>query len=309
MTLMRVANSIIELIGSTPMVKLNRLVGENDAAVLVKLESFNPSSSVKDRTALNMVVAAEKEGRLKPGDTIIEPTSGNTGIGLAMVAAAKGYQMILVMPETMSVERRNLMKAFGAEVILTPGGEGMEGAVAKAEELAKEKGYFLPQQFTNLANPEIHRLTTAQEILTQTGGKLDAFVAGVGSGGTVTGVGEILKQELKNVRIVAVEPKDSSVLSGGKPGVHKIQGLGAGFIPEIINSKILDQIIPIANEEALEMARRLASEEGILAGVSSGAAVAGALQVAKELGAGRTVVVIAPDTGERYLSTELFKYE
>lgn len=303
------ANNISELIGSTPMVKINRLVGEKDATVLLKLESFNPGSSIKDRISLSMIEAAEREGHLKPGDTIIEPTSGNTGIGLAMVAAAKGYKIILVMPETMSVERRTLMKAYGAEFVLTPGPDGMNGAVTKAEKLAKEKGYFLPQQFTNLANPEVHRLTTAKEILTQTEGKLDAFVAGVGTGGTVTGVGEILKKELKKVKIVAVEPEDSPVLSGGKPGPHKIQGIGAGFIPQVLNTKVLDKIIPMPNEVALETARRLAKEEGILVGISSGAAVAGALKVAKELGAGKTVVVIAPDTGERYLSTELFKYE
>lgn len=306
---MKIANNITELIGSTPLVRLNHLVGAEDATILLKLESFNPGSSIKDRIALNMIVAAEKEGRLKPGDTIIEPTSGNTGIGLAMVAAAKGYQMILVMPETMSVERRNLMKAYGAQVVLSPGGEGMQGAVAKAEELAAEKGYFLPQQFTNLANPEVHRLTTAQEILTQTAGKLDAFVAGVGTGGTVTGVGEVLKKELKNIKIIGVEPKDAAVLTGGKAGPHKIQGIGAGFVPEVLNTQILDQIIPVSNEQALETARDLASAEGILAGISSGAAVVGALQVAKDLGKGKTIVVIAPDTGERYLSTELFKYE
>ena len=306
---MKIANNITELIGSTPLVRLNHLVGEDDAAILLKLESFNPGSSIKDRIALNMILTAEKEGCLNAGDTIIEPTSGNTGIGLAMVAAAKGYQMVLVMPETMSLERRNLMKAYGAQVVLSPGGEGMQGAVAKAEELAAERGYFLPQQFTNLANPEAHRLTTAQEILTQTAGKIDAFVAGVGTGGTVTGIGEVLKKELKEVKIIAVEPKDSAILSGGKVGTHKIQGIGAGFVPEVLNTEILDQIIPISNEKALETARRLASEEGILAGISSGAAVAGALQVAKDLGKGKTIVVIAPDTGERYLSTELFKYE
>lgn len=303
---MRVANNVAELIGSTPMVKLNRLTGEKDANVLVKLEFFNPGSSIKDRIALGMVEVAEREGHLKPGSTIIEPTSGNTGIGLAMVAAAKGYGMILVMPDTMSIERRKLAAAYGAEIVLTPGTEGMAGAVAKAKELAQEKGYFLPQQFDNPANPEVHRYTTAKEILAQTEGQIDALVAGVGTGGTVTGIGEVLAKEVPGVKIVAVEPESSPVLSGGKAGPHKIQGIGAGFVPKVLNAKVLDQILTISNEEAFEVARRLAKEEGILVGVSSGAAVAGALKVAKELGAGKNVVVIAPDTGERYLSTELF---
>jgi len=303
---MRVANNISELIGSTPMVKLNRLTGEKDATVLVKLEFFNPGSSVKDRIALGMIEAAEKEGALRPGSTIIEPTSGNTGIGLAMVAAAKGYGMILVMPETMSIERRKLAAAYGAEIVLTPGAQGMSGAVAKAEELAKENGYFLPQQFNNPANPEIHRAVTAKEIITQTEGEIDALVAGVGTGGTITGIGEVLKQEIPKVKVVAVEPESSPVLSGGKAGPHKIQGIGAGFVPKVLNVKILDQVLTISNEEAFETARRLAKEEGILVGISSGAAVAGGLKVAKELGNGKTVVVIAPDTGERYLSADLF---
>lgn len=303
---MRVAQNITQLIGCTPMVKLNRLIGDDVATVLVKLEFFNPGSSIKDRVGLCMLEEAEKAGYLKPGATIVEPTSGNTGIGLAMVAAAKGYKMVLVMPETMSIERRKLAAAFGAQIVLTPGEQGMAGAVAKAEQLSKEKGYFLPQQFANPANPQAHRLTTAKEIIAQTEKKIDAFVAGVGTGGTITGIGEVLKEEIANVKIIGVEPQASAVLSGKQPGPHKIQGIGAGFIPAVLNIKIMDQIIPISNEDALETARRLAREEGILAGISAGAAVAGAIQVAKELGQGKTIVTIAPDTGERYLSTELF---
>ncbi|MCG0277497.1 MAG: cysteine synthase A [Thermanaeromonas sp.] len=305
---MRVAENIAELIGRTPMVRLNRVVGDG-AEVWVKLEFFNPGASVKDRTALSMVVAAEKEGRLKPGDTIVEPTSGNTGVGLAMLAACRGYRLILVMPETMSIERRKLFKAFGAELILTPGAEGMQGAVEKAKELVRENPhFFMPQQFENPANPAIHRETTAREILIQTGGELDAFVAGVGTGGTITGVGEVLKKELPHVRVVAVEPATSAVLSGGEPGPHKIQGIGAGFVPKVFNREVVDEIVTVGNEEAMETARRLAREEGILVGISSGAAVYAALQVAKRLGKGKRVVTIAPDTGERYLSTELFKF-
>ncbi|AVX31392.1 cysteine synthase A [Carboxydocella thermautotrophica] len=305
---MRVANNIAELIGQTPLVRLNKLVDENMAEVYVKLESFNPGSSVKDRIALSMIEAAEQAGILKPGATIVEPTSGNTGIGLAMVAASKGYKLILVMPETMSIERRNLLKAYGAELILTPGSEGMKGAVRRAEELlAQNPDYFLPQQFKNPANPEIHRKTTALEILEQTGGQLDAFVGGVGTGGTITGVGEVLKEKIPGVKIVAVEPAASPVLSGGNPGPHKIQGIGAGFVPDVLNTKIYDQVIQVTNEDAMETARNLARKEGILVGISSGAAVWAALKVAKELGAGKRVVVVAPDTGERYLSTELFQ--
>ncbi|AVX20974.1 MULTISPECIES: cysteine synthase A [Carboxydocella] len=305
---MRVANNIAELIGQTPLVRLNKLVDENMAEVYVKLESFNPGSSVKDRIALSMIEAAEQAGILKPGATIVEPTSGNTGIGLAMVAASRGYKLILVMPETMSIERRNLLKAYGAELILTPGSEGMKGAVRRAEELlAQNPDYFLPQQFKNPANPEIHRKTTALEILEQTGGQLDAFVGGVGTGGTITGVGEVLKEKIPGVKIVAVEPAASPVLSGGNPGPHKIQGIGAGFVPDVLNTKIYDQVIQVTNEDAMETARNLARKEGILVGISSGAAVWAALKVAKELGAGKRVVVVAPDTGERYLSTELFQ--
>lgn len=304
---MRVANNISELIGQTPLVRLNKLVDENSATVYVKLESFNPASSVKDRIAVSMIDAAEAAGKIKPGDTIVEPTSGNTGIGLAMIAAARGYKLILVMPETMSIERRNLLKAYGAELVLTPGTEGMKGAIKKAEEiLAENPSYFVPQQFNNPSNPQIHRLTTALEILEQTNKELDAFVSGVGTGGTVTGVGEILKKEISGVNIVAVEPAASPVLSGGQAGPHKIQGIGAGFVPAVLNREVIDEIITVSNEDAFETARKLARQEGILVGISSGAAVFAALKVAKKLGKGKKVVVVAPDTGERYLSTEIF---
>lgn len=303
---MRVANSMVELIGQTPMVKLNRLVKPGMADVYVKLESFNPGGSVKDRIAYGMILDAEARGLLKPGSVIVEPTSGNTGIGLAMVAAARGYRLILVMPETMSVERRLLLAAYGAEFVLTPGPQGMPGAIAEAQRLvAENEGYFMPQQFENPANPEAHRKATALEILEQME-SLDAFVAGIGTGGTITGVGEILKSHLPEIKIVGVEPAASPVLSGGKPGPHKIQGIGAGFVPKTLNREVLDEIITVGNEEALETGRRLAREEGMLAGISSGAAVYAALQVAHRLGEGRRIVVVAPDTGERYLSTELF---
>lgn len=306
---MRVASNITELIGGTPVVKLNRVAGDG-AEVWVKLEFFNPGSSVKDRIALSMIAAAEKEGRLKPGDTIVEPTSGNTGIGLAMVAASRGYRLILVMPETMSIERRKLLAALGAQFILTPGTEGMRGAVERAMELLKENPhYFMPQQFENPANPAVHRETTAREILQQMDRKLDAFVAGVGTGGTITGVAEVLKKELPQVQIVAVEPAASPVLSGGQPGPHKIQGIGAGFVPKVFRRELVDEIMTVGNEEAMETARRLAREEGILVGISSGAAVYAAVQVARRLGKGKRVLALAPDTGERYLSTELFKFE
>jgi len=298
---------ITELIGNTPVVRLNKLVGKEDAVIWAKLESFNPGGSVKDRICLSMIEAAEKEGKIKPGATIIEPTSGNTGIGLAMVCAAKGYRLILTMPETMSIERRMLLKAYGAELILTPGSEGMRGAVKRAEELAKEnKNYFMPQQFKNPANPDIHRRTTAQEILRQVKESIDAFVSGVGTGGTITGVGEVLKSQYPGIKIVAVEPAASPVLSGGTPGPHKIQGIGAGFIPDVLNMKIIDSIITVKDDEAKETAVRLAEKEGLLVGISSGAAAFAALKVARELGKGKTVVVIFPDTGERYLSTGLF---
>jgi cysteine synthase len=302
-------NNIYETIGNTPLVKLNRLTDKNMAEVFVKVEFFNPGGSVKDRIALSMIEAAEREGLLKEGQTIIEPTSGNTGIGIAMVAAAKGYRVIFVMPETMSIERRKLMKAFGAEFVLTEGAKGMPGAIEMAEKLAKENGYFMPQQFENIANPAIHMKTTALEIIRQTEGKVDAFVAGVGTGGTVTGVGTIIKKELPEVKVIAVEPTDSPVLSEGRKGPHKIQGIGAGFIPEILDVKVIDEIATITNEEAFETAREVAKKEGILVGISSGAAIAAALKKAKELGAGKRIVVIAPDTGERYLSTELFNME
>ncbi|MFS0865637.1 cysteine synthase A [Fredinandcohnia sp. 179-A 10B2 NHS] len=305
----RVANSIHELIGQTPIVKLNRLVDEDSADVYLKLEFMNPGSSVKDRIALAMIEAAEKNGELKPGDTIIEPTSGNTGIGLAMVAAAKGLKAVLVMPETMSMERRNLLRAYGAELVLTPGPEGMKGAIKKAEELSKENGYFMPQQFNNEANPEVHRLTTGKEIVEQMGDQLDAFISGIGTGGTITGAGTVLKEKYPNIKIVAVEPTDSPVLSGGNPGPHKIQGIGAGFVPSILDTEVYDEIITVKNEEAFDYARRVGREEGILVGISSGAAVSAALQVAKKLGKGKKVLAIIPSNGERYLSTPLFQFD
>ncbi|GED72946.1 cysteine synthase [Brevibacillus reuszeri] len=309
---MRVANSITDLIGYTPLVKLNRVVTEDIADIYLKLEFFNPGSSVKDRIALAMIEAAEADGSLKPGDTIIEPTSGNTGIGLAMVAAAKGYKSILVMPETMSIERRNLLRAYGAQLVLTPGAEGMGGAIRKAEELAKEDStYFIPQQFNNLANPAIHRETTARELLEQAQeiGGVDAFISGIGTGGTITGVGQVLREHYPNVHIVAVEPAASPVLSGGKPGPHKIQGIGAGFVPQILDTGIYDEIIKVENEDAFETARRVARTEGILGGISSGAAIHAALQVAAKLGKGKKVIAIIPSNGERYLSTPLYQFE
>ena len=307
--MVRVANSIADLVGQTPIVKLNRLVDDNSADVYLKLEYMNPGSSVKDRIALAMITAAEKDGSLKPGDTIIEPTSGNTGIGLAMIAAAKGYKAVLVMPETMSMERRNLLRAYGADLVLTPGPEGMGGAIRKAQELAKENGYFVPQQFENPANPEIHRLTTGPEITEQMGEQLDAFISGIGTGGTITGAGQVLKEKYKNIKIYAVEPTDSPVLSGGKPGPHKIQGIGAGFVPDTLDTKIYDEVIQITNDEAFDYARRAAKEEGILGGISSGAAISAALKVAKELGKGKKVLAIIPSNGERYLSTPLYQFE
>ncbi len=305
---MAVVNSITELIGNTPIVKLNKLPGENDAEVYLKLEYMNPGSSVKDRIALSMIEAAEKDGTLKKGDTIIEPTSGNTGIGLAMVAAAKGYNTILVMPDTMSMERRNLLRAYGAELILTPGSEGMGGAIKKAEELAESKGYFMPQQFKNEANPEIHRKTTGKEIIEQMD-QVDAFVSGIGTGGTITGAGEVLKEKFPDVKIIAVEPKDSPVLSEGRKGPHKIQGIGAGFVPDILNTEIYDEVATVTTEEAFEFARRAAREEGILGGISSGAAIKVALDAAKELGKGKKVLAIIPSNGERYLSTPLYQFD
>ncbi|MBO8172702.1 MAG: cysteine synthase A [Bacillaceae bacterium] len=308
---MRVAKSIVDLIGQTPLVKLNRITEDGSADVYVKLEFFNPGSSVKDRIALSMIEDAEKEGKIKPGDTIIEPTSGNTGIGLAMVAAAKGYKSILVMPETMSMERRNLLKAYGAELVLTPGSEGMRGAVQKAEELAEKNGYFMPQQFENPSNPKIHAETTGPELVEQGKeiGGIDAFVAGVGTGGTITGAGKVLKEHFPDIHLAAVEPKDSPILSGGKPGPHKIQGIGANFIPGILDTKIYDEVIPVSTDDAFETARRMAREEGILGGISSGANVYAALQIARKLGEGKKVVAVIPSNGERYLSTPLYQFD
>lgn len=304
----RVGNSVIDLVGNTPLVKLNRLTGADDADVYLKLEFFNPGSSVKDRIALAMIETAEKDGNLKEDSTIIEPTSGNTGIGLAMIAAAKGYKSVLVMPDTMSLERRNLLRAYGADLVLTPGAEGMKGAISKAEQLAEENGWFLPQQFNNEANPEVHRLTTGPEIANALD-QVDAFIAGIGTGGTITGVGEVLKERFPGINIVAVEPEDSAILSGGKPGPHKIQGIGAGFVPKVLDTEIYDEIIKVSNDDAYTFARRAAREEGILGGVSSGAAIAAALQVAKKLGKGKTVVAIIPSNGERYLSTPLYQFD
>ncbi|KXG77434.1 Cysteine synthase [Fervidicola ferrireducens] len=301
----RIYDSILDLIGSTPMVRLSKLSPEGGATIAAKLESFNPGGSVKDRIAYNMILDAEKKGILKPGSTIVEPTSGNTGIGLAMVCAVRGYRLILVMPASMSVERRRLLKAYGAEFVLTPPELGMKGAVEKALELTREiKDSFMPQQFENPANPEIHEKTTALEILEQTGGKLDAFVAGVGTGGTITGVARVLKREIPNLKIVAVEPASSPVLSGGKPGIHKIQGIGAGFIPKVLDLDLVDEIITVTNEEAFETTRELSTKEGILAGISAGAAVFAAQKVARNLKPGNLVVTVLPDTGERYLSVE-----
>ncbi|AIQ44537.1 cysteine synthase [Paenibacillus sp. FSL R7-0273] len=309
----KVVNSVTDLIGGTPLVRLNRLAQEGSAEIYLKLEYQNPGSSVKDRIALSIVEEAEKEGLLKPGGTIVEATSGNTGIGLALVAAAKGYKAIIVMPETMSLERRNLLRAYGAELVLTPGSEGMNGAVKKAEQiLAENPDYFLADQFKNKANLKIHLETTGPEIveaIESIGGPLDAFVAGIGTGGTISGAGEVLKKQYPGVKVYAVEPAASPILAGGKPGPHKIQGIGANFIPEILNQNVYDEIIHVENDEAFETARRVAKEEGVLSGISSGAAVFAALKVAKELGAGKKVVVVIPSNGERYLSTPLYNFE
>lgn len=300
-----VKNNVLELIGNTPVVKLNKVVEEGSAEVIAKLEFYNPLGSVKDRIGLSMIEAAERDGKLKPGDTLVEPTSGNTGIALAFVACVKGYKCVLTMPETMSVERRKLLLGFGCELVLTPGEKGMKGALAKAEELAEKNNWFMPQQFNNPANPEIHRNTTAQELLRQVG-EMDAFVAGIGTGGTITGVGEVYKEKYPNTKIVAVEPEDSPVISGGNPGPHKIQGIGAGFIPSIVNLDVIDETVKVSNENAFKTARSIIEQEGILCGISSGANTWAALQVAKKLGSGKKVVVVLPSTGERYLSTALY---
>ena len=300
------ARSVLDLIGSTPVVRLRNLPGKNDAEVWGKMESFNPGGSVKDRICLSMIEAAERDGKLKPGATIVEPTSGNTGIGLALVAAVKGYRLVLTMPDTMSEERRSLLAAYGARLILTPDTKGMGGAIHKAEELLLEHSdYFMPQQFNNPANPEAHRRTTAVELLKQFK-RIDAFVSGVGTGGTITGVGEVLKDRMKGVRIYAVEPAASPVLSGNEPGYHKIQGIGAGFIPGVLNTNIYDEVMTVTDEDAALYTRRLALEEGILVGISSGAACCAALKVAKILGKGHVVVTIFADKGEHYLSTDIF---
>jgi len=308
----KIVDNITQLIGDTPLVRLNRVVPENSAEIYVKLEFQNPGASVKDRIAISMVEEAEKEGKLKPGDTIIEPTSGNTGIGLAMVAAAKGYRLIVVMPDTMSLERRNLLKAYGAELVLTPGAEGMKGAIRKAEEiLAENPNYFMPQQFKNPANVKIHRETTGPEIveaIKAKDGKLDAFVSGIGTGGTITGAGKVLRENFPGIKIYAVEPAASPVLSGGQPGPHKIQGIGAGFVPDILDTSIYDEVIRVENEQAFETARKVARSEGILGGISSGAAIFAALQVAEKLGKGKRVVAVVPSNGERYLSTPLYQF-
>ncbi|WP_297795709.1 cysteine synthase A [Mycobacterium sp.] len=305
---MSIAEDVTQVIGNTPLVRLRRVSEGAVADVVAKLEFFNPGNSVKDRIGVAMIDAAEKAGLIKPDTIILEPTSGNTGIALAMVCAARGYRCVLTMPETMSVERRMLLRAYGAEIVLTPGADGMPGAIAKAEDLAKsDQRYFVPQQFENPANPAIHRATTAEEVWRDTDGRVDIFVAGVGTGGTITGVAQVIKQRKPSVQIIAVEPAASPVLSGGQKGPHPIQGLGAGFIPPVLDEDLVDEVITVGNEESLTLARRLATEEGLLAGISSGAAVVAALQVARRPeNAGKLVVVVLPDFGERYLSTALY---
>ena len=298
-------NGILELVGKTPVLKVNSLVDENSAEVYVKLEKFNPGGSVKDRAALGMIEKAEKEGLLKPGVTIVEPTSGNTGIGLAMIGKLKGYKVIIIMPETMSKERRDLIKAYGAELVLTEGSKGMKGAIEKALEYEKQGGYFIPQQFENIANPEKHYATTAEEIFEDIN-DLDFFISGVGTGGTVTGVGKNLKEKISGVKVVAVEPSKSPVLSGGNPGPHKIQGIGAGFIPGNYDSSIIDEVVQVTDEDAFKTAKEFAAQEGVLIGISSGAAVFAALELAKKVGKGKKILAIAPDGGEKYISMGLY---
>ncbi|HKP84557.1 MAG TPA: cysteine synthase A [Blastocatellia bacterium] len=307
----KICKNVLETIGHTPLVRLNRMPEAGSSEVLVKLESFNPMRSIKDRIASAMIGAAEAEGIITPGKTtLIEPTSGNTGIGLAMTAAARGYKLILTMPDSMTLERIRVLRALGAEVVLTPDAKGMKGAIEKAEELLKKEGdSYMPMQFSNPANPSIHRSTTALEIIEDTDARLDAFVAGVGTGGTITGVGEVLKERLRDVKLVAVEPKDSPVLSGGLAAPHAIQGIGAGFVPRVLNSEIIDRIIPVEYEDAKQAARDLARKEGILCGISSGAICWAALKVAKELGEGKRVVAVLPDLGERYLTTDVFAFD
>ena len=306
----KIYNNITELIGNTPIVKLNHLVPEDAADVYVKLEAFNPGSSVKDRIALSMIEAAERDGSLKPGSTIVEATSGNTGIGLSWVGVAKGYKVVIVMPETMSVERRKIIQAYGAELVLTPGSEGMKGAIAKAQEIARERNAWLPLQFNNPANPEVHEKTTGVEILAAFGDTgLDAFVGGVGTGGTISGVSHTLKKANPSIEIYAVEADESAVLSGEKPGPHKIQGLSAGFIPETLDTDGYDNIVRVASEQALELGRHIGGQEGFLVGISSAAAIYAAIEVAKKLGKGKKVLALAPDNGERYLSTVLYEFD
>ncbi|USZ15738.1 cysteine synthase A [Moraxella sp. FZFQ2102] len=304
---MKIAKNITELVGNTPLVELNNLTAGLKARVVAKLEYFNPASSVKDRIALAMIDDAEKNGLINKDTTIVEATSGNTGIGLALICAARGYKLVITMPESMSLERRALLRAYGAELVLTPAAEGMGGAIAKANELAAQDGYFMPRQFDNLANPQVHRETTAEEIWADTDGAVDIFVSGVGTGGTVTGVGEVLKAKKPSVQVVAVEPAASPVLSGGEKGPHPIQGIGAGFVPAVLNTGIYDEIITVANDDAFSVARDLAAKEGLLVGISSGAAVKAALELAaRDENAGKLIVVIIPSSGERYLSTALF---